>query len=662
MKTLTFELEHCYGIKSLTQEFDFSDGGAYAIYAPNGVMKTSLAKTLKDVAEKKESRDEIFLDRITTRKITDENNQPIPSESVFVVGPYDEELGVTEQTSTLLLDADLREEYDQLLRAAKAARDALIDAVRSKSGSKLKIEHEISTAVMQAPNELNEALIRLRREVEELRETPLSEVAYDKIFNEKVLNALNNQDLKESIEMYAERYNELLSTSIFFRKGTFDYYNAGQIAKSLTDNGFFDAKHTVRLNSDGHSQEIESKHDLEQVILREKERILEDVGLRRRFDKVAAQLSKNRELREFYAYVRDNAAVLSRLNNPDKLKQEVIKSYLKTNEDLYDDWMSKYDDCREQQERLEKKAEIQRTQWESVIETFNSRFIVPFILEARNKAELMLGQTSIIDLGFTYVDGGDMASIGQDELRRSLSTGERKAFYMLYVLFEIETRKKSDVPSLVVVDDLADSFDYKNKYAIIQYLKDISEDDRFNLLMMTHNFDFFRTIQSRFVAYSKCLMATKTQDRIELNEAHGIKNIFLTDWKPRFFEDKMKKIACIPFLRNLIEMSTGSDGKGYAVLTSMLHWKDGSETITVRELDEIFNDVCGTNKSSPAPDRQVCDLVLEQAEYCLTESSEVKLENKVVLAIATRLKAERFMIDRISDSQFLASLKSNQYL
>ncbi|MCY4276977.1 MAG: hypothetical protein OXE81_03940, partial [Gammaproteobacteria bacterium] len=60
------------------------------------------------------------------------------------------------------------------------------------------------------------------------------------------------------------------------------------------------------------------------------------------------------------------------------------------------------------------------------------------------------------------------------------------------------------------------------------------------------------------------------------------------------------------------------------------------------------------------PDKQVYDLVSEQAEHCLTESYGVKLENKVVLAIATRLKAERFMSDRISDPQFLESLQSNQ--
>ena len=49
MRILSMNLKNCYGIKSLDFNFDFSKKGAYAIYARNGLMKTSLAKTLKKV-------------------------------------------------------------------------------------------------------------------------------------------------------------------------------------------------------------------------------------------------------------------------------------------------------------------------------------------------------------------------------------------------------------------------------------------------------------------------------------------------------------------------------------------------------------------------------------------------------------------------------------
>ena len=60
MKKLIVDLENCYGIKKLKTEFDFSKREAYAIYAPNGSMKSCLAQTFKDVADGVASRDRIF--------------------------------------------------------------------------------------------------------------------------------------------------------------------------------------------------------------------------------------------------------------------------------------------------------------------------------------------------------------------------------------------------------------------------------------------------------------------------------------------------------------------------------------------------------------------------------------------------------------------------
>ena len=47
MDKVTVDLKNCYGIKALKTEFDFSGKRAYAIYAPNGVMKTSFARRFK---------------------------------------------------------------------------------------------------------------------------------------------------------------------------------------------------------------------------------------------------------------------------------------------------------------------------------------------------------------------------------------------------------------------------------------------------------------------------------------------------------------------------------------------------------------------------------------------------------------------------------------
>jgi hypothetical protein len=241
-----------------------------------------------------------------------------------------------------------------------------------------------------------------------------------------------------------------------------------------------------------------------------------------------------------------------------------------------------------------------------------------------------------------------------------LSTGERKALYVLNVIFEVQRRSKAKVETLIVVDDIADSFDYQNKYAIIQYLKDISEDGLFKLIIMTHNFDFFRCIEGRFVGYSRCLMASKNTQETVLVKATGIRNVFANDWKKAFFTDNKKKIASIPFLRNLVEMTTGETDANYQKLTSMLHVKADSAEVTVGQLDGIFNALCKTQDTSPNAAKPIQGLIAEEAEACLGAAKGLNLENKIVLAIAIRLAAERFMIGKIKDSNFVNAVATNQ--
>lgn len=659
MDKVRLDLTNCYGIKSLKRDFDFKNTRAYALYAPNGVMKSSLARTFQDAAERKVSEDRIFKSRKTTRRIIDEAGKEIDGERVLVVVPYDSELGITEKTSTLLLDPKMKREYDELLRATAEAKTALVDAVKVQSGTKKNPEEEISSAIMQSRTEFEQALIRVKREVEEQRDNLFASVPYDTIFNEKVMTALGNKDLKSAVYEYMTQYNDLLAASTYFRRGTFDYYNAGQIAKSLTDNGFFEAKHTVSLNAASGNRQITNQAELEEVIAEEKKAILSDAKLRKKFDDVAKQLQRNAELRAFCDYIKDEEALLARMSNPERLRQDVLKSYLKTNEGLYNDWMAKYDAAVARRRELEKAAKGQKNQWKTVINIFNDRFVVPFKLEAKNEAEVTLGQTSIIELGFTYIDGKETAELQRSDLLQSLSTGERKAYYILNVIFEIETRIKNKQETFILVDDIADSFDYQNKYAIIQYLKDISEDGLFKMLVMTHNFDFFRTIESRFVGYTNCLMASRSEAGVEMVKASAIRNVFALDWKKEFFTNDKKKIASIPFLRNLVEMTVGEDDPLYKQLTNMLHWKDQTAILKVRDADQIYNDICKTTGTSNDADRLVYDLIVDQADDCVSKPN-TSLENKIVLAIAIRLVSERFMVSRIADPAFVKKIDAKQ--
>src|SRR5215217_5518909 len=101
----------------------------------------------------------------------------------------------------------------------------------------------------------------------------------------------------------------------------------------------------------------------------------------------------------------------------------------------------------------------------------------------------------------------------KENLLKILSKGEQRAYFILQFLFEIESRRVSNDTTLLIFDDVADSFDYKNKYAIIEYIRDLHSSEKFKSLILTHNFDFYRTLASRLGLYKHTYMATRDDDR-----------------------------------------------------------------------------------------------------------------------------------------------------
>ncbi len=661
MKSLSIDLEHCYGIRKLSAQLDFSKSNVYAIYAPNGVMKSSLAQTFKDIAEGADSRDRVFPHRQTKRTLLDETGGPLESDAVLVLPPYDAVFGNSEKTATLLVDAKLRREYEQLFLEASKAKDTFLKAIGKQSRSKRDMEAEIGKIFAGNDRLFYPAMVSAKVEVDAQEGSQFADVFYDLVADEKVAQLMASGDVAKVLQEYVEQYNKLLAQSKFFKKGTFNQYNAATIAKTLGNNGFFDAKHTVVLVGDKRV-EVTNQSELEQVIAKEKEAIMKDRELRARFDKMDKVMSKNEQLRDLQEFLSERKEVLALMADMEKLKRAVLVSYFKANEGDFSQVVVTYQLALTRSREIEAQAAKQRTQWERVIEIFNRRFFVPFELTAKNKVSVMLGAEEVPSLGFTFrdKDKAEQAEIARDDLVEVLSTGEKKALYILNVIFEVEVRRQSKQPTIFVVDDIADSFDYKNKYAIIQYLKDISQETHFKQLILTHNFDFFRTIESRqVVAYENCLVAERTATGIALQQATGIRNVF-KDWKKAFFKDARKRIASIAFIRNLVEYTKGSADPTFKTLTSLLHWKADSMMITNSALDTIYASVFGGAGAWGKPTEAVLDTLRAEAQACWKAPEAASLENKIVLAIAIRIEAEKFMAIRIADPAFLATIKSHQ--
>lgn len=664
MKKLNVELTNCHGIRSLDATLEFGDRNAVAIYAPNGTMKTSFARTFRDFATGEETTDRVFSDRETTRSIIDENGQSPDPCDIAVVLSYDEELGPTESTSTLLVNPKLRKEYEALQVELLDARDALVKELTAQAGTNQNVITTISKVFTQSDDKFYDALIRIAYEVEQLEDARFADLPHDLLFNDKVATALKGADVQAQLAAYVTRLNQLLDESTFFNRSSFTYYNATNITKSLGDNGFFTAKHSLLLHGEDEPRQITSNADLQALITEEKKRIGDDDALRKKMDAVERAVQRNQDTRKFFEFIANREDLLLEFSNIQIFQQDVWKSYLKAHEEAFLRVVTCYKDTEKRRKAIEQQAATESTQWDRVIKIFNERFFVPFTLRAENKYQVALGQDSMLKLVFAFNDGQESASVERDDLLSVLSNGEKKALYILNVLFEMETRKTTGRETIFVIDDLADSFDYKNKYAIIQYLKEMADHANFKLILLTHNFDFFRTLLSRsVVGYNKCFMAQKGEAKVSLTQASHVRNPFIYGFKKNFFSDGMQRIASVPFVRNILEYTKGEDDPDYLKLTSLLHWKADSPSIDNAELDRIFNETFRTGnkkKSWSAGTKSVIDLLLDQAEVALIADEGINFENKIVLSIATRILAEQHMVVVLADPTFTDGITGNQ--
>jgi hypothetical protein len=221
--------------------------------------------------------------------------------------------------------------------------------------------------------------------------------------------------------------------------------------------------------------------------------------------------------------------------------------------------------------------------------------------------------------------------------------------------------------TLVIIDDIADSFDYKNKFAIIEFLKDISKENKLKLIILTHNFDFYRTVQSRILdegKWTNSYVAQKNEAETLLLNG-GSKNVSnpFELWKEKCWgeENSAMLISMIPFVRNLIQYKDGEDSEHYLILTSMLHIKEKTSALTIKDLSDAIFTVLKKPKNNQLVDdsKKIIDLIYETADAICknAKNDEICLENKIVLSIAARLKAEQFMLSKIKID---SAIKKNQ--
>lgn len=664
MNILKLELENCYGIQKMQQDIDFSRNNVAVIYAPNGTMKSSFAKTFEAIRDGKTVEEKVYGCK-SKYTITDENVAEISPESIMVINPFDE--NAYENQGTLMANEILRRQYIQIYKNIDQSKEVLFGKMKTLLKYSNRSSFDIESNMLHDWSYTKKDLFLCLKDIESklndsefqcaLREDELN---YNTLFNAKVYSMVTSGKTSELIEEYEKKYSELLEKSLYMQKGIIDHNNYANISDSLSNNGFFGAKNEIRLVAkDGStSVTLKTQEELNELIKKEKEQVLNTKELKDLFEKINKVISKNKDTQAFNAYLQQHPDIVTEYRNIDKFKKKVwIKAFGVYQTELHD-LLEYYDKAQNDLKQLRDKAKSETTDWNRALDLFKKRFFVPFSIEPANQEDVILN----LDMpSFKYIfnDNRGSKEVSKEDLLDVLSTGEKRAYYILNLIFQILVAQKEGREKLVILDDISESFDYKNKYAIIEYISDISEyinlqgEKVFKVILLTHNFDFYRTVASRITKRGNSYIAYTDNGEINFEKGQYTRNLF------GHYKDEIAKgnkdniiVASIPFVRNLIEYTEGTSNPEYLKLTSLLHYKPDTTTIELGEIEKIYNQYwCKSSNVNFAKNREtdsVYDIIINEAN-AIVPVEKLEIESKLILSMAIRLKSDKYMIQKISN-------------
>lgn len=646
MKELKLDLEYCHGINKFNYTFNFNSD--YLIYAPNGSMKTSFSKTLREYKESVDSSDVYFPKRTSIRNIKIEDDSQLDTNSLVVIDSDDYEIANDKMTS-LLVNPSLKKEYDQIYSSLEKSYKDINKKIKFLSGVELQTSlFDLKTSNL---NDIQTDYLNPDNANEKFKD-----IKYNKLFTDDNLKILEQKDVVESVDNYIKTCNDMIENNDIFVKDVFELYNLKTVIKNLDSNNYFKPGHLLKFRS---IKDKEKFYDYDEKTIKDlvtnlEEQLNKDEKIKKSNEVLTGKI-KSQELNTLLS---KNQWIIPMVKDLNTLKREYWHYILSTNDIkiAIEDYINNYNANKETiKEIINKTNDLENyKKWNNAINEFNNKFInMPFELEVNNISDIIL-KNSTCSLNYKFKDKYDINdNVDKSLLKDNLSKGERKAFNILNLIFEIQYRKENNIETIFILDDIADSFDYKNKYAIIELLKELNDNEKFHLIILTHNFDFYRACANRLRIKT---LSVLRENEINLIDFHFKKNVF-TSFKERI-DDSIFFIASIPFVRNIIEMTTENNDNDYLLLTSCLHYKKNTESITISQINDVFKNHINTN--SNISDSKYMDLLFNVTDNIRKGTTEIELHNKLILSIAIRMLFEKKLFNKFNDWNILDGFTSNQ--
>ena len=625
------------------------------IYAPNGTAKTSICDALANIAEGLPCQDIIDESKISDYEINEDGNI----------------INTGSALTTNIITYSGTKGFDMPINNVKLVDLVVSNAVKTNIGLSIgKIDSEVTNIqnilksvfgsdygkkayidsvqfLAKSCNEDNEMIIDLAHFLSDLKPITLAEKVDTKSFmslsNSKALSIEQSENIKKSSKKYFEIVNKKFTDDIFDE--TFTFQNLKDVFDSALQNNFFDngGKRLFTIN-----KKTYTKEDIEILLSTKEKEIFDSEEGREAFNAVKKELNKNKSTASIASIVSKSPEFISNLLDYHLLIASIFckligDANLKT-------IIASYKNIVSEQTKIEKilNEKVDDNLINEIWERFKSEFSFnKFDLVIENKKDSYLG-TDVPK--FIKVYKGTEIAIDNPEHMR-FSTGEIRSFNFINFIIDVESKILEGKSVTVVLDDCAESFDYKNKYGIIDYICSISKNNNVQIISLTHNFDFYRSL---ILALNDTgigeYFAYKNKDTNEVTFYDSKKGYYhsfahFNGWKTN--PTLCQLFGLIGFSRSVLQFvkGTGND-PDVKKIDRYLHFDFGvTDLLTMADLKNDLNPVSINISSAVAnTDLFLKKIDFERARLCSSIINETDLEYKLTLGLYLRLFFERYLI------------------
>ena len=473
LKQLSIRASNVFGIGHLEHHFDLSQKSCIAIYAPNGTCKTSLRRAIDGWSKGMPARDAFFPEQSSSFEFITEPVDELKATNVFCFQSMGDLASARFFDDALLASPELKAKYIKDQETHVAELKSLLRSLRGEivGGSSSPEDDEMTSFITEAvgASDLGDALAQLVEHAEISGEPRyVIEHKLNDVLSKSVENALSKPGVKEAFADYAKVRDEVLSKSVYFGDG-FDYLGATALATELEKSKFFDAGHNLILHNreDGSERTITSCRDFRAVIDGEIERADSNPVVVEHFKTADEKLGKAIAVKKFKDLIGSDSGLASAMGDPAGVKLAYLVHAVRLHKEDVKQYLADRASYLQRMEGFKRELSKERSDWDDAVQTFQNRFQLPVRPYVRNRPNVVLGSSEPV-IAFKYQG----SNVDNGVLMENLSEGEKKALYMLSVIFEVERSKRLEGTKLYVFDDVVDSFDYVNKYAFIEYLRD----------------------------------------------------------------------------------------------------------------------------------------------------------------------------------------------